>query len=75
MKKPADLELTPEAMMKMAEETVRAVVDHIAALPKAPRPNLNRCVNSGDFSRLDLRAYHPALCPSDNNWPRAESGH
>jgi aromatic-L-amino-acid decarboxylase len=40
MKKPANLELTPEAMMKMAEEAARAVVDHIAALPKAPRSNL-----------------------------------
>jgi hypothetical protein len=41
MKKPANLELTPEAMHKMAEEAVRAVVDHIAALPKAPRSNLD----------------------------------
>jgi len=41
MKKLADLELTPEAMHKMAEEAARAVVDHIAALPKAPRSNLD----------------------------------
>jgi len=48
MKKPADLELTPEAMTKMAEEAARAVVDHIAALPNAPRSNLNV---SEDFLR------------------------
>ncbi len=40
MKKPVDLELTPEAMIQMAEEAVRAVVDHIAVLPTAPRSNL-----------------------------------
>jgi aromatic-L-amino-acid decarboxylase len=40
MKKPVDLELTPEAMVQMAEEAARAVVGHIAALPGAPRSNL-----------------------------------
>ena len=74
MKKRANLELTPEAMYKIAEEAVKTVVDHIAALPKAPRSNLERCVNSANFSRLNLRAYHPAFHPSDNTWPRAVSG-
>jgi len=40
MKKPTNLELTHEAMLKMGEDALRAVVDHIAALPKAPRSNL-----------------------------------
>jgi aromatic-L-amino-acid decarboxylase len=35
-----DLELTPEAMVQMAGEAARAVADHIAALPGAPRSNL-----------------------------------
>jgi len=40
MEKPYDLELTPEAMIQMAEEAARAVVDHISAFPGAPRCNL-----------------------------------
>jgi aromatic-L-amino-acid decarboxylase len=40
MKNPINLELSPEAMRKMGEEAVRAVVEHIAALPDAPRSGL-----------------------------------
>ncbi len=40
MKKPTNLELSPEAMKKMGEEAVRSVVEHIAALPGAPRSGL-----------------------------------
>jgi aromatic-L-amino-acid decarboxylase len=36
----ANLELSPEAMRAMGEAAVRAVVDHIAALPGAPRSGL-----------------------------------
>lgn len=40
MKKPTNLELSQEAMLKMGEDALKAVVEHIAALPKAPRSNL-----------------------------------
>ena len=40
MKKPTNLELSPEAMKEMGEEAVRAVVEHIAGLPGAPRSGL-----------------------------------
>jgi aromatic-L-amino-acid decarboxylase len=48
MNKPFDLELTREAMVQMAGEAARAVADHIAALPEAPRSNLEV---SGEFVR------------------------
>ena len=32
--------MTPEAMLQMAEEAAKAVVDHISALPGTPRSNL-----------------------------------
>lgn len=35
-----DLELTPAQMREMGEQTLRAIIDHIAALPQAPRANL-----------------------------------
>jgi aromatic-L-amino-acid decarboxylase len=41
MKPPPNLELSPEAMRTMADDAVRAVVEHLAALPNAPRSNLD----------------------------------
>jgi aromatic-L-amino-acid decarboxylase len=37
---PTNLELSPEAMREMGEAAVRAVVEHIAALPDMPRSGL-----------------------------------
>jgi hypothetical protein len=63
MKKPADLELTPEAMHKMAEEAVKAVVDHIAALPyfitEIVSPSL-------------MPTHFPEKVPADNLWQKIE---
>ncbi|MDZ7289586.1 MAG: pyridoxal-dependent decarboxylase [candidate division KSB1 bacterium] len=36
-----NLELSPEAMQRMGETCLRAVVDHIATLPDSPRSNLD----------------------------------
>ncbi len=43
-----NLELTPEAMMKMGEAALKAVVDHIKSLPDSPRSNLE---NSPEIAR------------------------
>jgi aromatic-L-amino-acid decarboxylase len=40
----ANLELSPETMQRMGEACLRAVVDHIAALPDSPRANLDNIV-------------------------------
>jgi aromatic-L-amino-acid/L-tryptophan decarboxylase len=40
MNDPINLELSPVVMREMAEAAVRAVVDHIAALPSSPRSHL-----------------------------------
>ncbi|MDZ7359974.1 MAG: aminotransferase class V-fold PLP-dependent enzyme [candidate division KSB1 bacterium] len=39
-----NLELSPEAMTRMGEACLRAVVDHIANLPDSPRVNLDNIV-------------------------------
>jgi aromatic-L-amino-acid decarboxylase len=41
MEKVTDLELTPEAMLRMGRSAVDAVVEHIMNLPDAPRSNLD----------------------------------
>lgn len=41
MKKYTDLEFSPEVMLRMGEEAVKAVVDHIISLPDALRSNLD----------------------------------
>lgn len=41
---PTNLELSPAAMQRMGEACLRAVVEHIANLPAAPRSNLNNIV-------------------------------
>ncbi len=41
MDKATDLELTPEAMLRMGKSAVGAVVEHIMKLPDAPRSNLD----------------------------------
>jgi aromatic-L-amino-acid decarboxylase len=41
MKKVTDLELSPEAMLRMGKSAVEAVVNHIINLPEAPRSNLD----------------------------------
>jgi len=46
--KATNLELTPEAMFKMGEAALKAVVDHIINLPNAPRSNLE---NSAEIAR------------------------
>ena len=46
--KVTDLELAPEAMMKMGEVALKAVVDHIKNLPDSPRSNLE---NSAEIVR------------------------
>lgn len=42
--KVTDLELTPEAMLKMGEAALKAVVDHIKNLPSSPRSSLENSV-------------------------------
>lgn len=41
---PANLELSAEAMQRMGDACLRAVVDHIAELPQSPRSNLDNIV-------------------------------
>jgi aromatic-L-amino-acid decarboxylase len=41
MKKVTDLELSPEAMLRMGKSAVEAVVHHIINLPEAPRSSLD----------------------------------
>ena len=41
MEKVTDLELTPEAMLRMGRSAVDALVEHIMNLPDAPRSNLD----------------------------------
>lgn len=41
MKNITDLELTPEAMLRMGKSAVEAAVSHIVSLPHAPRSNLD----------------------------------
>ncbi len=48
MKKVTDLELSPEAMLRMGYAAVDAAVEHIRDLPKAPRSNLD---NSLDIAK------------------------
>jgi aromatic-L-amino-acid decarboxylase len=43
-KPPTNLELPPDAMQRMGEACLRAVVDHIAELPDSPRANLDNIV-------------------------------
>jgi len=50
--KVTDLELTPEAMMKMGETALNAVVDHIKNLPNSPRSNLENSVELQFISSL-----------------------
>ncbi len=44
MKKVTDLELSPEAMLRMGRSAVDAVVNHIINLPEAPRSNLDNSI-------------------------------
>ena len=52
--KATNLELTPEAMFKMGEAALKAVVDHIINLPNAPRSNLE---NSAEIVRSLCEPY------------------
>jgi len=44
MKKVTDLELSPEAMLRMGRSAVEAVVNHIINLPGAPRSDLDNSI-------------------------------